>query len=86
MKETIQEAAANLWLDPTQNLASKMSFITGAKYMGEKLYSEQDMIEFGEWMKILPLTVSGFVIKDTNIVIKTTKELLKYWFENFKKK
>jgi hypothetical protein len=52
----------------------------------ERMYSEEDMIEFGEWMKILPLTISGFVIKDTNIVIKTTKELLKYWFEQFKKK
>jgi hypothetical protein len=64
----------------------RKAFINGAKYMAEKMYSEEDMIEFGEWMKILPLTVSGFVIKDTNIVIKTTKELLKYWFENFNKK
>ena len=56
------------------------------KYQQQISYSEEDMIEFGEWMKILPLTISGFVIKDTNIVIKTTKELLKYWFEKFKKK
>ena len=56
------------------------------EHQQERMYSEEDMIAFGEWMKILPLTVSGFVIKDKNIVIKKTKELLKYWFENFKKK
>ena len=68
------------------NSLQQDGFIAGAKWQQERMYSEEDMIEFGEWMKILPLTVSGFVIKDKNIVIKKTKELLKYWFENFNKK
>ena len=54
----------------------------------ERSYSEEDMIEFGEWMKILPLTISGFVVKTEtkSIVVGKTKELLQIWFEQFKKK
>ncbi len=80
-EETLEEVAERLI-----KLNRQDAFYEGAKWQQERSYSEEDMIEFGEWMKILPLTISGFVIKDTNIVIKTTKELLKYWFEKFKKK
>ena len=67
------------------------SFKLGAKWQEEQdknKYSEEDMIEFGEWMKILPLTISGFVVKTKtkSIVIKKTKQLLEIWFNQFKKK
>lgn len=66
----------------------RKAFINGAKWQSERMYSEEDMIEFGEWMKILPLTISGFVVKTKtkSIVIKKTKQLLEIWFEQFKKK
>jgi hypothetical protein len=77
MKETIQEAAENLWLDPTQNLASKMSFITGAKYMAEKMYSEEDMIAFMQFI------ISNTDLSNTSSVSETTA---RYYLEQFKKK
>jgi len=46
MIETLEEAAENMWLDPIQNLTSKMSFIQGAKWQQERSYSEEDMINF----------------------------------------
>jgi hypothetical protein len=46
MIETLEEAAENMWLDPIQNLTSKMSFIQGAKWQAERMYSEEDMINF----------------------------------------
>ena len=46
MIETLEEAAENMWLDPIQNLTSKMSFIQGAKWQQERMYSEEDMVNF----------------------------------------
>jgi hypothetical protein len=46
--ETLEKAAENMWLDPIQNLTSKMSFIQGAKWQQEQdknKYSEEDMLK-----------------------------------------
>ena len=64
------------------------AILFGAKWQQERSYSEEDMLEFGEWMKVLPLTISGFVVKTKtkSIVVEKTKDLLQIWFEQFKKK
>lgn len=85
LEEQIEEAAEK-YVEGDNNNRYYNDFIAGAKYQAENMYSEEDMIEFGEWMKTLSLTISGFVVKDAKTVIKTTKELLRYWIEQFKKK
>jgi len=80
-QETLEEAAENMWLDPIQNLTSKMSFINGAKWQAERMYSE--VIEFAEWIRIKDFQTTS---KDNWIGLDmkyyTTQEL----FEQFKKK
>jgi hypothetical protein len=73
MKETLEEAAENMWLDPIQNLTSKMSFIQGAKWQAERMYSEEDMQEYAEFC------VQCFIKNLPCIIAKD-------WFEQFKKK
>ena len=43
ISETLEEAAERLWLDSTSQLTSINSFIQGAKWMQERMYSEEDM-------------------------------------------
>jgi hypothetical protein len=64
-QETLEEAAENMWLDPIQNLTSKMSFIQGAKWQADdiidKLYihiinneddwSRNPQVEFKSFVK-----------------------------------
>jgi hypothetical protein len=49
----------------------------GAKWQQERMYSEEDMINFHKW------AYQKNRIEESD---KTTKELLKEWFEQFKKK
>jgi hypothetical protein len=42
-EETLEEVAERIWLDSTSQLTSKNSFIQGAKWMQERMYSEEDM-------------------------------------------
>lgn len=79
-QETLTEAAENMWLDPMKNLTSKMSFIAGAKWQQERMYSEEDMkkaIRFG--------FDKGFCSNSSNKV-KNNLPSEKEWFEQFKKK
>ena len=89
-QETLEEAAEKYdENDPNDEYGkSYRAFIEGAKWQQERSYSEEDMLEFGEWMKVLPLTISGFVVKTKtkSIVVEKTKDLLQIWFEQFKKK
>ncbi len=94
-KETLEEAAESHVENPdiiakfSENKAMyKRMFQDGAKWQQERSYSEEDMLEFGEWMKVLPLTISGFVVKTKtkSIVVEKTKDLLQIWVEQFKKK
>ena len=52
-------------------------FIEGAKGQQERMYSEEDMIEFHKW---------AFQKNRIEESDKTTKELISEWFEQFKKK
>jgi len=70
-EETLEEAAENMWLDPIQNLTSKMSFIQGAKWQTERMYSEEDLRNAYRW---------------GTLVNQGTKEHFNEWFNQFKKK
>jgi hypothetical protein len=79
--ETLEEAAENMWLDPIKNLTSKMSFIAGANWQAERIYSEA--IEFAEWIRIKDFqTTSKNNWIGLDMRYYTTEEL----FEQFKKK
>ena len=79
-QETLEEAAENMWLDPMKNLTSKMSFIEGAKWQAERMYSEEDLKEAFK---------GGGKMSWTDIN-QETQEPYYYdfneWFEQFKKK
>jgi hypothetical protein len=78
-QETLEEAAENMWLDPMKNLTSKMSFIAGAKWQQERMYSEADKI-----MKFLDTEVE---LKLSDIkTIERIKWYFQTYFEQFKKK
>ena len=77
-KETLEEAAEE-WIKGWGGLSnSKQSFIEGANWQAERMYSEEDMIEFAKWIF---LEVGSNTGKD-----RTNKELFNEWFEQFKKK
>ena len=81
MKETLEEAAeryeeTDFNTTPTEESAQMMiqrAFITGAKWQQERMYSEEEVIQ-----KILDFRF----ISDTDI----TRDGVKKWFEQFKKK
>ena len=52
------------------------------------MYSEEDMIEFAEWIANSKLHGYSKQLYEAMIIykVKTTKDLLKVWFEQFKKK
>ena len=54
----------------------------------ERSYSEEDMIEFTEWIANSKLHGYSKQLYEAMIIykVKTTKELLRIWFEQFKKK
>jgi hypothetical protein len=70
-KETIEEAAERLWNDPSKQLTSKNSFIAGAKWQAERMYSEDDLRNAYRW---------------GTTVNHGTKEHFNEWFEKPKKK
>ena len=98
-QETLEEASINYVLLLKENnngyvplnLPIKQIFKAGAKWQGEKMYSEEDMIAFAEF-------VSTYPNKNRNIHheilhakskydgAERTIDLLAEWFEQFKKK
>ena len=78
----------------TEHVNDEKSFIAGAKWMQERMYSEEDMIKFSEWVSLnfpnqhnylraLQKYNQGLdVPKEKLIGYYSTKEL----FEQFKKK
>jgi len=78
LQETIEEAS---WrFNPLKKLDGEFlrdAFIKGAKWQQKRMYSEEDMINFHKW------AYQKNRIEESD---KTTKELLKEWFEQFKKK
>ena len=84
-QETLEEAAMS-YLDRTYSLSyerttwqklHEKTFAAGAKWQAERMYSEEDMINFHKW------AYQKNRIEESD---KTTKELLNEWFEQFKKK
>ncbi len=78
MKETLEEAAEEFikgWGGLTD---SKNSFIEGAKWQAERMYSEEEVIEFGE---MIAWNMVGKTITES-FIRTVSKEL----FQQFKKK
>jgi len=89
-RETLEEAAENYgWRIKRNSFSDKVKanelaksaqqdFIAGANWQAERMYSEEDMIEFAKWVF---LEVGSNTGKD-----RTNKELFNEWSEQFKKK
>ena len=58
----------------------------GAKWQEERMYSEEDMINFSEWVSIQYPNQRRFLTTNDKRGFCTTKELLGKWFEQNKKK
>lgn len=91
-KETLEEAAENYASKKLQrpitiynplesNVAEYVGFIEGAKYQAERMYSEEDMINFANF-KINNLMKH---VDKTGFYLGTNK-VLEIWKEEFKKK
>ena len=85
-EETIEEVAERLFnnfqkenpiISKKDIRPFKLGFIKGTKWQAERMYSEEDMINFHKW---------AYQKNRIEECDKTTKELLKEWFEQFKKK
>jgi hypothetical protein len=73
-KETLEEVAANLfWTVGNEGIANIDSFIKGAKWQTERMYSEEDMQEYAEFC------VQCFIKNLPCIIAKD-------WFTQYKKK
>lgn len=88
-KETL-EGISEWYIETSayMNLTPKDFIKFGAKFQAERMYSEQDMIEFTEWIANSKLHGYSKQLYEAMIIykVKTSKELLKIWFEQFKKK
>ena len=76
MKEESLEEAAENFVNSTRLRNYKVLFIEGAKWQQERMYSEEDMIDFAMFY----YTHQGKATKYWG------KDLFKEWFEQFKKK
>lgn len=83
-QETVEEFANNYSKDPFVITG----VLIGAKWQAERMYSEEDMIRFAEWIANSKLHGYSKQLYEAMIIykVKTTKDLLKVWFEQFKKK
>ena len=82
MKEETLEEAAKYYVKMQYPMGVEKEypiadFKAGAKWQQKRMYSEEDMINFHKW------AYQKNRIEESD---KTTKELLKEWFEQFKKK
>jgi len=86
-QETIEEAV-RIHLDKNKYSSPLTYAKIGAKWQAERMYSEEDMIEFAEWIANSKLHGFSKQLYEAMIRhnVKTTKDLLKIWFEQFKKK
>lgn len=87
MEKELEEAAISYAVEVNTTMGgnkevyqncSRLDFIAGAKWQAEKMYSEEDMIEFAIWVY---LEIGSSKNKE-----RTNKELFDEWFEQFKKK
>ena len=91
-KETIEEAARRIFGDDEDgNYLEKRAFIKGAKWQQEKMYSEEEMINFAEFVATYAdknRNVNGEMLhaKSKYDGAERTIDLLEKWFEQFKNK
>jgi len=82
-QETLEEAALSFL--PHSEVEHDTDFIRGfefgAKYQAKRMYSEEDMIGFAEWLSDLSFNLQHFDEKG----LKQFNELLPLWKERFKK-
>jgi hypothetical protein len=71
-QETVEEVAERMWNDPNKQLTSKNSFIQGAKFQAERMYSEEEVFSLID--KVFHMYASSY------------RQDAKEWFEQFKKK
>jgi hypothetical protein len=93
-QETLEEAGDSYSSNPIFRMGTprqdiKRGFELGAKWQQEQdknKYSEEDMIEFVEWIANTKLHGHSKQLYEAMIryKVETTKKLLKLWFEQFK--
>ena len=71
-KETLEEAAVK-WIRQPKLISEKESFIAGAKWQAEKMYSEENMRK-------------SFCAGFASNVVSSINGAFEKWFENIKKK
>jgi hypothetical protein len=75
-KETLEEAAGNYGNSiVNKDGTAKFDFIEGAKWQQERMYSEEDMKQFAEWL-----------IKVNFNYTSNTTDVFLIWKKQFKKK
>jgi hypothetical protein len=95
-KETLEEAAENFWLnDNTMADKDRISYINGfltcAEWQAERMYSEEDMFEFSQWISHedwVYLPSKGYWVNEEQEELEqklSSKEILNLWFKQFKK-
>ena len=90
--ETLEEAAKEFVLSHDFSLLTHPNhlanrcFQLGAKWQESQMYSEEDMIEFVEWIANVKLHGYSKQLYEAMIIhkVKTSKELLLIWKEQFK--
>jgi len=88
-QETLEEAAEKYWSKQPYN---EDAFIEGAKWQQERMYSEEDMFEFSQWISHedwVYLPSKGYWVNEEQEELEqklSSKEILNMWFEQFKKK
>jgi len=80
-KETIEEAASRFACGWGENDDEK-SFLAGAKWQADRMYTEEDIIDFAKWLSNLSFNIQHFDEKG----LKPFSELLPLWKGQFKKK
>ena len=93
LEEAAERYAHNYFnMHETNNYkALKQGYEAGAKEMAERMYSEEDMIEFAEFIMLYPNKNKNYLgqilhSKSKYDGAERTIDLLKEWFEQFKKK
>jgi hypothetical protein len=96
MKQTLEEAAikyaTNHGMMAYVFPEKRESFIDGAKWQAERMYSEEDMFEFSQWISHedwVYLPSKGYWVNEEQEELEqklSSKEILNQWFEQFKKK
>ena len=93
-KETLEEAAERFLSMCDGNVVSRSSFISGANWQAERMYSRQDLVDFvyflndrmyseEEVLNFTQIILSQYIVGNTNI---EQLDLLKETLHIFKKK